>query len=84
MVTRVFVICDALGEMDEEQRAEILPVFHQMEAFGVVLFLTTRPHPANIQDSFQGAPIIELVPMEHDIRRYVEERLLDDSHFQRI
>ena len=83
--TRVFVVCDALDEMDQqEQRAELLPVFHKMEASGIALFLTTRPHPADIQDSFQDASTIELVPKEHDIRRYVEERLLANSRFQRI
>ena len=46
--------------------------------------MTTRPHPADIQDSFQDAPTIELVPKEHDIRRYVEERLLANTRFEKI
>ena len=83
--SRVFVVCDALDEMDEqEQRAKLLPLFHKMKDSGIALFLTTRPHPADIQDSFQDASIIELVPKEHDIRRYVEERLLSNNRFQRI
>ena len=83
--SRVFVVCDALDEMDQwEQRAELLPLFRKMKASGIALFLTTRPHPADIQDSFQDASIIELVPKEHDIRRYVEERLLANTRFQRI
>ena len=83
--SRVFVVCDALDEMDQqEQRAELLPLFHQMKDSGIAFFLTTRPHPADIQDSFQDASTIELVPKEHDIRRYVEERLLANNRFQRI
>ena len=83
--SRVFVVCDALDEMDQwEQRAELLPLFHQMKASGIALFLTTRPHPTDIQDSFQDASTIELVPLEHDIRRYVEERLLANARFQKI
>ena len=83
--SRVFVVCDALDEMDEqEQRAKLLPLFHDMKDSGIALFLTTRPHPADIQDSFQDASTIELVPKEHDIRRYVEERLLPNNRFQKI
>ena len=83
--SRVFIVCDALDEMDQwEQRAELLPLFHQMKESGITLFLTTRPHPSDIQDSFQDASTIELVPKEHDIRRYVEERLLANTCFQRI
>ena len=85
LFSRVFVVCDALDEMDEqEQRAGLLPLFHQMKDSGIALFLTTRPHPADIQDSFQDASIIEIVPKEHDIKRYVEERLLANARFQRI
>ena len=82
--SRVFVICDALDETDQQQRAELLPLFHQMKASGIALFLTTRPHPADIQDSFLDASTVELLPKEHDIRRYVEERLLANTRFQRI
>ena len=50
----------------------------------MALFLTTRPHPVDIHDSFQDASIIELTPKDHDIRRYVEGRLSEDYRFQRI
>ena len=82
---RVFVVCDALDEMDQdEQREHLLPLFHRMKDSGIALFLTTRPHPADIQESFQNEAIIELAPKEHDIRRYVEGRLAANSRFQRI
>ena len=74
--TRVFVVCDALDEMDQhEQRAHLLPLFHRLEDAGIALFLTTRPHPDDIQESFRDASIIELAPKIHDIRQYVEGRL---------
>ena len=82
--SRVFIVCDALDETDQRERTELLPRFHQMKALGIALFLTTRPHPSDIQDSFRKAPTIELVPKECDIKRYVEESLLADTRFQRI
>ena len=42
---RVFVVCDALDEMDEdEQRVELLPLFHDMNGSGIVHSLITRTH----------------------------------------
>ena len=42
---RVFVVCDALDEMDQdEQRVELLPLFHDMKDSGIVHSLTTRSH----------------------------------------
>ena len=35
---RVFVVCDALDEMDQqEQRRELLPLFHRMKDSGIAL-----------------------------------------------
>ena len=42
---RVFVVCDALDEMDQqEQREKFLPLFHRMRHSGIGLPLAT-PHP---------------------------------------
>ena len=42
---RVFVVCDALDEVDQyEQRDRLLPLFHRMEDSGIALSLTTRSH----------------------------------------
>ena len=82
---RVFVVCDALDEMDQhEQREELLPLFHRLKDSGIALFLTTRPHPVDVQESFRDVSIIELAPKIHDIRQYVEERLSANPSFQRI
>ena len=81
---RVFLVCDALDETDQHEREELLPLFHRLKDSGFALFLTTRPHPADVQESFHNAPIIELAPKTHDIRRYVEERLSTNPSFRRI
>ena len=81
---RIFAVCDALDETDQDEREDLLPLFHRLRDSGFALFLTTRPHPADVQESFQDASIIELSPKIHDIRRYVEERLSDNCGFQRI
>ena len=73
---RVFVVCDALDEMDRyNQRDHLLPLFHRLKDSGIALFLTTRPHPADIQESFRDESIIELAPQVHDIETYVRGRL---------
>ena len=42
---RVFVICDALDEMDQhEQRDRLLPLFHRMRDSGIALSFTSCPH----------------------------------------
>ena len=81
---RVFVVCDALDETNQHEREQLLPLFHRLKNSGIALFLTTRPHPADIQESFQNASIIELIPKIHDIRRYVEERLSANPGFRGI
>lgn len=83
--SRVFVVCDALDEMDQHtQRKHLLPLFHRMKDAGIALFLTTRPHPADIQESFWDASVVELIPESNDVRRYVEERLSEDTRFKRV
>ena len=83
--SRVFVVCDALDEMDQrEQRDHLLPLFHRLKDSGVALFLTTRPHPADIQESFRDASIIELTPKIHDVRQYVEGRLSANRTFKEL
>ena len=73
---RVFVICDALDEMERyNQRDHLLPLFHRLKDSGIALFLTTRPHPADIQKSFRDESTIELAPQVRDIEAYVRRRL---------
>lgn len=83
--SRAFIVCDALDEMDQyNQRAYLLPLFHRLKDAGFSLFLTTRPHPADIHDSFRSASIFELSPDMRDIRLYVEEKLSNNTRFQEV
>ena len=34
---RVFVICDALDEIDQQEREDLLPLFHRMKDSGIAL-----------------------------------------------
>jgi Cdc6-like AAA superfamily ATPase len=73
---RVFIVCDALDEMDEHQQRDVLlPLFHDMEDTGFEIFLTSRPHPEDVRCSFDAAIQLELTPHYGDLRGYVEERI---------
>ena len=81
---RVFVVCDALDEMDRcDQRDHLLPLFHKLKNSGIALFLTTRPHPVDVQKSFRDESIIELVPKIDDIIAYVQGRVSTHQVFAR-
>lgn len=76
----VLVICDALDEMDEdEQRQYLLPVFRRLSEGGLRLFLTSRPHPMDVQEAFKGAVRMELTADLQDLRRYLKEKF-DSNH----
>jgi hypothetical protein len=82
---RVFIVCDALDEMDEhEQRQELLPLFHEMKDVGFEIFLTSRPHPADVRISFTDAIQLDLIPHEIDLKRYVRERLIGNVVTKRL
>ena len=66
------------------QREHLLPLFHTIDNSGISLFLTTRPHPADVLESFSEASIIELVPNKNEMRLYVEERLSKNYRFQNV
>jgi hypothetical protein len=74
---RVFIACDALDETDEyTQRQELLPLFHKMKQAGFDIFLTSRPHPADVRISFAEALQLELIPHPNDLHGYVRDRIL--------
>lgn len=77
---RTFLIFDALDECDpERQRKELLPLFHRLGKDGLKVFLTSRPHPKDIQNSLQNASKIKLFAHEEDIRRYIEHEIRKDN-----
>ncbi|KAF8246873.1 hypothetical protein K440DRAFT_630440 [Wilcoxina mikolae CBS 423.85] len=69
---RVYIVCDALDETDEHnQRQELLPLFHDMKRARFKIFLTSRPHPADVRESFADALQLQLTPKQDDLRRYI-------------
>ncbi|KAF8246554.1 hypothetical protein K440DRAFT_602223, partial [Wilcoxina mikolae CBS 423.85] len=82
---QVYIICDALDECDQQkQRTTLLPLFHQLGQNGVNLFMTSRPYPEDIQDSFQDITTIELSANESDIRSYIRETINQNLRAKRL
>lgn len=83
--TQVFLIIDALDECDpDDQRKDLLPLFHRIGKSGVNLFLTSRQHPEDVQESFQNIAKIELSAKEEDIRIYVQQKIDGSSRARRL
>lgn len=83
--SQTFIICDALDECDQDdQRRELLPLFHRMGNDGINLFLTSRRHPEDIQDSLQGSAQVELSAQAEDITSYVEQKINDNPRARRL
>lgn len=85
LFSRSYIIFDAFDECDEKQRKGLLPLLLRMEKDGINLFLTSRPHPEDIQEYFaNGSLKIEIYAHEEDIRRYVENRIEENSRAKRL
>lgn len=83
--SRVFFIFDALDECNQEkQREELLPILHRMGEDGINVFLTSRPHPEDIQDYLSDCTKIELSANEQDIQSYIEERINRNPRAKRL
>lgn len=81
----MFIVFDALDECDEDsQRAKLLPLFHQMADVGAGLFITSRQHPEDIQESFKEVVKIELSAKSDDIKSYREERIEQNARAKRL
>lgn len=84
---QVFLVFDALDEYDPKtQRKEPLPLFHRMVESGANLFVASRQHPEDIQESFRvhGSAMIELSPREDDIAVYIRQRIDEDPWTTRL
>lgn len=83
--THVFFILDALDECDKNnQRRELLPLFHRMGRDGASLFLTSRQYPEDIQESFRGISRMELSAKQEDIRIYIQGKINENSRAKRL
>lgn len=82
---RAYVLFDALDECDaERQRRQLLPLFHRMHADGMNVFVTSRQHPEDIQDSFCESPKMELSPHEQDVQSYIQNRIDTDARMRAL
>lgn len=84
---QVFFVFDALDECHQEnQREDLLPFFHQLLNDGANIFLTSRPHPEDIQEALNeyGASKIELSAREEDIGTYIEAKIERNARAKRL
>jgi len=82
---RVYITFDALDECDQhKQRTALLPLFHQLGQSGVNLFITSRPYPEDIQESFHDITTVELSAGESDIRSYIRETIDQNQRAKRL
>lgn len=82
---QVFLMFDALDECDpNNQRNELLPMFHRLKNNGISVFLTSRPHPEDIQSSLNNAAKIQLSAKEADIGAYVQQRIDESPRAKRL
>lgn len=82
---QVFFIFDALDECDpDDQRKDLLPFFHRLAKDGIKVFLTSRPHPEDIQVSLHDATKIELSAKETDIGIYIQRRIDENPRASRL
>lgn len=84
---KVFLVFDAVDEYSQEdldQRGELLELFRRVEEYGINIFLTSRPHPEDIQDSLGDATRIEILANKDDIRIYIQEKFNKSPRVKRL
>lgn len=83
--SRTFFVLDALDECDPKtQRRDLLPLFCRMGKDGINLFMTSRPHPEDIQDYLGDGAKIKLSAHEQDIVSYIEEKINANPRAKRL
>lgn len=55
-----------------------------MEASGANIFVTSRPYPEDIQESFKGVPKIKILAKEGDIKTYIEQKIGKNGRAKRL
>lgn len=81
---RTFFVFDALDECEETQRKDLIPFFQDLGRSGASVFMTSRPYPRDIHESFtasnSSAAKIELAATEEDVTIYVMEKIEGNRH----
>jgi hypothetical protein len=81
---QVFIIVDALDECAQEQRNILLPLFHRLGQDGFNMFLTSRPHPEDIQESFRNVKKIIISARDQDIRLFINQKIEGNTRARRL
>ena len=79
---RSYICIDALDEFPEEHRPDLLKSLAQITRESPVtrLFMTGRQHiREEVEGYFTGRAEIRIIPIEEDIKRYLNLRLLKDT-----
>ena len=76
-----FVVLDALDECEvQHHRAVLLSLIRRMESDRVMLFVTSRPYPEDIQNAFRkGVAQVNLLARDEDLQVYVRARIESSS-----
>lgn len=83
--SQVFLVFDALDECNQDsQRRGLLPLFHRMGQSGANIFLTSRQHPEDIQQSFYDIPKLELSAQKEDIEIYIRQKIEENPRASRL
>lgn len=82
--SKVFIIVDALDECSEIKGSRTI----MLEELGVLsnmanIMITSRPH-VNVEEYFQSIQNLEIIASDHDVRRYVEQRISGAPRLARI
>lgn len=81
---QVFIVLDALDECSRQHRNGLLPLFHQMERDGINLFLTSRHHPEDIQNSFCNSAKVEIRAKDDDLETYIRYKIDKNSRAKNL
>ena len=80
---RTYLIVDALDECEyHRHRRVFLPILKQLELGPFQLFVTSRPHAADIRKAFTNGLSLKVLAPESDIKMYVNSRIDQDSDLE--
>lgn len=85
---QVSLVFDGLDECDvETQRIGefgLLSLIRRMGEIGANIFVTSRPHPEDIQEAFGESAKIELLAKEKDIAAYLQQKIDEKPRVKRM
>lgn len=79
-----YIIIDALDECFDDYRHDIFSLITRIQTVPIHIFVTSRPHPEDINTAFAHWPRLEIRAHEEDIRRLFNDKLEHKPSAQRI